>query len=343
MGKKTAVANHDSRIERLQSLLRRYGSEAVGQAKKSVLDESFGHEVVSSALRYFMCDYWKDYATPTLLLLSNEAVGGNSKSLANLAPALILVNGAIDIHDDVVDHSRQKDGRQTVYGKFGEEVALLIGDALLTKGLLTLAGACRTLDLKKCEQIVGLLKQGLFELGEAEVFELGYRGAIAIKPSNYLKTMNKKAADVEALMRIGAMLGNARRSEIEALGKYGRIVGLLSILRDDVIDMTLQEELKHRLQYECLPLPLLYALQNAKARAELLKLMKNGMKTKDDYMRICILTEDGCGFKRTKDRINELATRGKALTTTLKSKKQELCLLLFSLADLTEYEMLKPT
>jgi geranylgeranyl pyrophosphate synthase len=343
MNKKTAVVNHDSQIERLQSLLRRYGSEAVEQAKKSVLDEPFEHEVVSSALRYFMCDYWKDYATPTLLLLSNEAVGGNSKSLANLAPALILVNGAIDIHDDVVDHSKQKDNRQTVYGKFGEEVALLIGDALFVKGLLMFAGSCRAFDVEKCGQIVGLLKQGLFELGEAEVFELGYRGAVAIKPSNYLKAMNKKAADVEALTRIGAILGNARRSEIDDLGNYGRIVGLLSILRDDVIDMTLQEELKHRLQYECLPLPIQYALQNAKVRGELLKLMKNGMKTKDDYMRICILTEHGYGFKKTMGSINELVRRGKALTTNLKNKRKELLLLLLSLADLSRYKTLNPT
>lgn len=340
MNKKTAVVNHDSQIERLQSLLRRYGSEAVEQAKKSVLDESFEHEVVSSALHYFMCDYWKDYATPTLLLLSNEAVGGNSKSLANLAPALILVNGAIDIHDDIIDHSKQKDGRQTVYGKFGEEVALLIGDALLTKGLLALAGACRTLDLKKCEQIVGLLKQGLFELGEAEVFELGYRGAIAIEPSNYLKTMNKKAADVEALTRIGAILGNARRSEIEALGKYGRILGLISILRDDIIDMTLQEELRHRLEYECLPLPLLFAIQDAESHVELLELIRNGMKTDSDYARICILA--GQGLRKATNYVNELVIKGNTSILDLRERKRELRLILTCLADLTEYGIPNP-
>jgi geranylgeranyl pyrophosphate synthase len=228
-----------------------------------------------------------------------------------------------------------KDGRPTVYGKFGQEVALLVGDALLIKGFLMLTMICRCLDGEKREGIMNVLKRGLFELGEAEVMELRCRGATDIKPKDYLKIMRKKAADVEALMRLGAMLGNAKKSEVEALGKYGRILGLISILRDDIIDMTLPEELRHRLEYECLPLPLLYALQDAELHAELLKLIRNRVKTDSEYARICSLA--ALGLEKATNCINELAAKGKVSTLNVKERRQDLQLVIASLADLTEY------
>lgn len=340
MIEKTKAPNRCNSANLLKNLLRRYGSEAVEQAKKSILDEPFEDEVVSNALHYFMCDYWKDYATPTLLSLSHEAVRGTSKFLASVAPALILISGAVDIHDDIVDRSKRKDGRSTVYGKFGEEVALLVGDALLIKGSLMLALACQSIDRGKREKIMNVLKHGLFELGEAEMAELRFRGVTDVKPRDYLIVMKKKAADVEALMRIGAILGNAKKNEIEALGNYGRILGLISILRDDIIDMTLQEELRHRLEHECLPLPFLYALQQADPQVELLKFIRNGMKTNSDYARIRSLT--GNGFKKTASYINELITEGKASTEDLRKRGQKLRFVLTRLADLTEYEISNP-
>jgi len=340
MTQEAKAPNRDMSVELLQNLLKRYGSEAVEQAKKSILDEPFEDKIVSDTLRYFMCDYWKDYATPTLLSLAHEAVRGNSRSLASVASALILINGAVDIHDDVVDRSKQKDGRPTVYGKFGEEVALLVGDALLIKGFLMLAMACRRLDREKREEIMDVLKRGLFELGEAEVIELRCRGATGVKPKDYLKVMKKKAADVEALMRLGAILGNAEKGEIEALGKYGRILGLISILRDDIIDMTLQEELRHRLEYECLPLPLLFAIQDAESHVELLELIRNGMKTDSDYARICILA--GQGLKKATNYVNELVIKGNTSILDLRERKRELRLILTCLADLTEYGIPNP-
>jgi heptaprenyl diphosphate synthase len=338
---KTKRLHPDNWVGTLKDFQEWYGSEAVEQARKVILGESFEDRVVSHALRYFICDYWNDHTTPTLLLLSHDSVNGKSDCLTSVAVPLILINGAIDIHDDVVDRSEKKDGRPTVYGKFGEEIALLIGDALLMKGFMMLALVCRNLDGEKCSDILNTLKQGLFELGQAEVMELRYRGLADVKPTEYLNVAKKKAADVEALMRIGAMLGNAKKSEIEALGKYGRILGLISILRDDVIDMTLQEELGHRLKHECLPLPLIYAMENTKVRAELLDLVGAKDKTANDYELIRKLTNQGCGFERTKSYIDQLRKSGEALTLRLKSKTQ-LRFLLTSLADVSEYELFSP-
>jgi geranylgeranyl pyrophosphate synthase len=262
--------------------------------------------------------------------------------LVNIAPALILINGAVDIHDDIIDRSKQKDGRPTVYGKFGEEVALLVGDALFMKGFLMLNLVSRSLDGDKYEKVMNTLKQGLFELGQAEVMELQWRGVADIKAEYYLKVAQKKAADVEALMRLGAILGNAKKSETEALGKYGRIVGFISILRDDIIDMTLQEEFRHRLAHECPPLPLIYAIEDGKVRVALLNLIRDRIKTERDYVKIFNLTRQGYGFQRAKSCVDQLVKNGKASIIKLRKRRAELHLILTSLAELKEYETSNP-
>jgi heptaprenyl diphosphate synthase len=325
--------NKDELTEQLQSFLEKHGNEALKKASESILGERFDCKTVQDALHYFMTEYWHDCTTPTLIFLACEAVNGNSNRLTDLASAMILINGAIDIHDDIIDHSTRKDGRPTIYGKFGKEVALLSGDALFFKGSMKLIESCQSFDMERNKSILTFLKQGFFELGEAEVFELSFRHRFDVKPEEYLKITHKKAADVEALMRIGALLGGASTSQIEILGKYGRTVGFLSILRDDMIDMTLWDELRHRIKYECLPLPLLYALNDSEMRVSLDGLLRRKSNTRSDFEKICYLTEKGHGFEKTREYINGQRRKGEALVKKLANRTQELNLIVDGLAN----------
>ncbi|MFQ5759241.1 MAG: polyprenyl synthetase family protein, partial [Candidatus Bathyarchaeia archaeon] len=122
-------------VEQVQKLLEERGTKALEMARKEILEEEIECKEVREALNYFMTKYWQDRARPTLLSLCCEAVGGDPEATIPVAIPLSLISGGIDIHDDIIDQSKIKDGRPTVYGKFGEEIALLVGDALLFKGL----------------------------------------------------------------------------------------------------------------------------------------------------------------------------------------------------------------
>lgn len=324
--------NESNLIEQLRSLLQERGSKALEKARKLVLSETFDFKIIHDALHYFITEYWYDYTTPTLIFLGCEAFEGDPTCLEDLASALILINGAIDIHDDIIDLSTQKDGRRTVYGKFGKEVALLISDALFVKGFVKLAESCQGFDIEVAKKVFDTLKKGFFELGEAEVSELKLRRRFDVDPEEYLKVMYKKAADIEALMRVGAILANANSNEIEILGKYGRIVGLLSIIRDDIIDMTMWEELRHRIRYECLPIPLLYALDDPKTKTKLIKLLKKKGKRKGDLEEICRLTHKAQGFTRASSYIKKQVEEGEIIINTLGKNLPELHIILNSLA-----------
>jgi len=239
------------------------GKDSLELARQEVLDELSKIESlkVKEALRYFILDYWQDLARPTLLSVCCEAVGGNPRVVTPFAISLSIISGGIDIHDDIIDGTKKKHGRKTVYGKYGKEIALLTADALIFKGFSLLHEATTKVDLTKAQKIINTIKSLFYELGDAEALELTLRRRWDVTPGEYLRIIEKKAADVEAHARIGAILGNATAKDEKKLARYGRLLGIIIIIRDDILDVLDPHEFRQRLKKEHMPLPLVYALK----------------------------------------------------------------------------------
>jgi len=321
--------------DHVQKILEERGGEALEKARQAVLQEKIECKEVREALYYFMTEYWHDRTSPTLLSLACEAVNGDLSTVATFTKPMILIGGAVDVHDDLIDQSKRKDRRPTVYGKFGESIALLVGDALLFKGFSLLHESFRYISPGKMVSIVSTLKDLFFELGDAEALELKLRMRRDVKPEEYLYVVEKKAADVEGLMRIGAMIGNGSEEEVELLGRYGRILGMLSILRDDFIDMNYFEESAHRITHECLPLPMLYALEDPKAKSQICAILSKKKLTRKDTDLLYEIVKSANGFEQLKRKMTELVTTGKHSLDRIKLCKEALTLLLdFMLQEL---------
>jgi len=252
------------------------GKRPLEMARQAVLNETSTIESVKvrEALRYFIVDYWQDLARPTLLSICCEAVGGIPRLTVPFAVSLSVLSGGIDIHDDIIDESKRKHGRVTVYGRYGKEIALLTADALLFKGFALLHEALAKVAAAKAQKIMETAKCLFYELGDAEALELELRGRRNIIPEEYLRIIKKKAADVEAHARIGALLGNATTAEEENLATYGRLLGMIIIIRDDIVDSLDTQEVRRRLEKEHMSLPLVYALKE-KREEDLFKISPN--------------------------------------------------------------------
>jgi len=273
MKEKTTISPQQA-MNQVQQIFKRRGKKALEMARKEIQAEKIECKEAHEALNYFITQYWKDLARPSLMSLVCEAVGGNPELTTPVAVPMILISGALDIHDDIIDQSKSKDRRPTVYGKYGKDIALLVGDALLLKGLTLLNKAeGKDIPTEKMRIIIDIIKNMFFELGDAEALELQFRGNLGVLPEEYLRVVRKKAADVEAHTRISAMLGEASPRQIEALGEYGRLLGMLILLRDDWIDILDIEERSNRIKKESLPLPLLYGLQHSKIKDELREIL----------------------------------------------------------------------
>jgi geranylgeranyl pyrophosphate synthase len=287
--------------EQLQKLLYKRGKKGLELARKTILEEKIESKEVRDALDYFINEYWHDFTSSALLSLICEAVGGDPKITTPVAISLTLISGAIDIHDDIIDQSKNKDKRPTVYGKFGKEIALLVGDALLFMGFTVLYNAVeKGISAEKIAVITNIINKTFFELGNAEALELQFRGRTDVTPEEYLWVVRKKGADVEAYTRISAILGDASEEEIDALGKYGRLLGMLIILRDDMIDMLDPEETIHRIQKEHFNIAILYALQNPKTNSMIMSILKKAITSKIAE-KLTNLVDEAGGFARIDD------------------------------------------
>jgi len=306
--KKRKAEVHKEMMEQVKKILTERGSKALEEARKQVLQEEIECKQARKALTYFMSEYWQDVFGPTLLSLGCEAVGGDSSLTTPIAVPLILISGAIDIHDDIIDQSKSKWLRPTVFGKFGKDIALLVGDALFFKGFKLLYEAVeKGISAEKVAAIVDIIEKTFFELGDAEALELSFRGRIDITPEKYLYVMRKKAADVEACTHISALLGGGSKEEVETLKEYGRLLGMMIILRDDLLDMIDFDEAMHRIRKESLPLPILYALQKPEIKSILSPLLqKKGIK-KRDVKTILSTTDEAGGLDFCTKIIQELA------------------------------------
>jgi geranylgeranyl pyrophosphate synthase len=275
IGSRPVGKKREKLVEKALAIFRNRGRKASGIAMEAILSANITHRPVKNALIYFIKETWFGVQHPGLISLACEAVGGGPRETDAVGAAMIFLTGAADVHDDLIDQSEQKGSKLTVLGKFGGDVTLLAGDALLFLGLNSLHNACHQFSEKKRELVTELTTKAFFELGSAEAEETELKGKLDVNSAEFLKISKKKGSITEAYAKIGAIIGNGTQKEIESLGRYGRALGTLTTIRDDFIDMFEPHELQNRLRSESLPLPIAYALEDENAKRKIISILNN--------------------------------------------------------------------
>jgi geranylgeranyl pyrophosphate synthase len=301
--------------EEVRKLFNERGSKILKEAAASVLREKIECDEVKGALSNFI-SYWRDVVRPSLISLACEAVGGDPSITFPIGNSLTLLSGATDIHDDIIDKTMIKGKRKTVLGAFGGDIALLTGDVLICEGWIELFEGLARLDisLEKKLAIVHTIGGLYCEMCDGEALELRFRARTDVKPDEYLYVVRKKAADVEACMRVGAMLGNGRKEETDALGEYGRLLGMIVLLRDDLEDLLDLDMLNSRIKNESLPLPVLYALENEEKREEILAILKKKEVKGEEAKKLVTLISEAGGLDKLWFLFKEFKAKAKERT-----------------------------
>ena len=275
-------------MEKAIAIMYQRGQKAAELARQEVLKEKVTYKPLQDALKYFIDD-WKDFLHPALISLACEAVGGDPQITEQIGSAIVLLAGGADIHDDIIDQSLVKEPKQTVFGKFGKDIAILAGDTLLLKGMYLLTKACDQLAKIKRREILEIIKDAFLESSSAEALEASLRGNTEIGIEDFLAMIKQKVATSEAVTRIGSVIGNGTKKETALLGHYGRVFGVLMTLRDEFVDIFEIDELMNRAQKEILPLPILLAFDNKEIKIEILQLIQKPI-TENEVDRILDLT-----------------------------------------------------
>jgi geranylgeranyl pyrophosphate synthase len=308
-------------------LLKERGQDALELAKRVIAKREIECAPLREALRYFMEDFWFDYLHPTLISLACQAVGGNPKDTDKAGAAIVLLAGAADVHDDIIDQSTSKGQRPTVFGKFGKDVAILAGDALLFEGLYLLHEACEQLPQNKRSEVLKSVRGNFYEISSGVAKETYLRKKTAVSKEEFLDIVTLKVSTVESTMKMGAIFGKGTEEQASILGHYGRTLGVLLSLRDEFIDVFEPEELKNRYQHETLPLPILLALQDKTIESELLSLLQSEIGEKS-LERILELSVDSPKSRELVAQMKSMIEKEKEKIAPFRSQRVILELLL---------------
>lgn len=258
------------------------------KARKNILVNFKDNSYSSQALRYFSKVTLKNALPvfPALISMSCEAVGGEAEKTVPFGEAVVLISAAADLHDDVIDQSSVKGSKQTVLGKFNTSTAILAGDILLTQGFRQLTEAAELIPREQSKEIIKLVSEAVSEICTAEDLEVQLRSRLDLTPNEFNEVIRRKAVVPELTMKIGAILGGGDPKDVKSLGQFGRIYGVNSIIIEEFADLLDIEELRNRLNNECPPLPVLYALQNPQIKANLLPLLIGDLLNESAHEKI---------------------------------------------------------
>jgi geranylgeranyl pyrophosphate synthase len=318
--------------EQIAALLTKRGEEAQRKAREIILNEKFDCETIRNAILFSMQE-WNKIKHPGLLQIACETVGGNTNIANEVGASLLLLLCSAHIHDDIIDNSKSKEGKPTVYGKFGRDIALLTGDALLFEGLMLLHKICEKLPAHKKEVIIHLIKSAFFEVSSSEADEVILRRERVFQPEKYLDNLCRRAAMAEATMRIGGIIGGGSSEEIEILGHYGRTLGILAAIREEFIDIYDPEELMNRYRNELLPLPILCALQDEQKRNEIISLIQKNHLSQEEAYTLAELVADCDKVMKLKKKMQSLIENELKLLKPLKINRAILKSIVYSMIE----------
>ena len=225
----------------------------------ALFDESLTHKdgLLGQALEHVRAKGGKRMR-PILILLMTKSFGKVTSVAQYAAVGLELLHTASLVHDDVVDESGERRGQASVNASYNNKVAVLVGDYILSTALLNIA---RTND---CDIVCDLAELGR-TLSNGEILQLTNIANTNFSEEVYFEVIRQKTAALfEACAVVGAKAGGADKQSVEAARAFGRNVGVIFQIRDDIFDYYQSADLGKPTGNDMaegkLTLPVLYAL-----------------------------------------------------------------------------------
>lgn len=225
--------NFESYVAQRQQRIERFLDRCVPPAAPS--------DRLAQAMRYSLFSGGKRIR-PILSIAAGEAVGGAVAPILPFACAVELIHTYSLIHDDLpaMDDDALRRGKPASHIVFGDALAILAGDALLTEAFVVMAQAAARSAARRDTAL-----QVLTEVGQAagargmvagQAADIGAEKTAVDLPTVELIHVRKTGALIRAAVRAGALLGGARADQLRRLTRYAEFLGLAFQIADDILD-----------------------------------------------------------------------------------------------------------
>jgi len=220
------------------------------------------------------------------------------------ASVIELIHTATLVHDDVVDDSNRRRGFFSLNALWKNKIAVLVGDYLLSKGLLL------SIDNDDFD-ILKLISIAVREMSEGELLQIEKARQLDITEDVYFDIIRKKTATlIAACTAIGAASVDAGKDEVEKMRKFGELIGIAFQIKDDLFDYSEAKIGKPTgidIKEQKMTLPLIYTLNHCskKERKWLINSVKNHNKDKSRVKMVIEFVKQNGGIEYTNMKMKE--------------------------------------
>jgi octaprenyl-diphosphate synthase len=227
---------------------------------------------------------------PAVLLMAARMAGYTGDSAVLYASVVEFIHTATLVHDDIIDESDLRRGRDAVHTKWGNHITVLFGDFLYLKSMSMALSQDRL-------EIIRQLCDVTLRIVEGEIDQLTKNGVVDLTEEEHFEIVRRKTAYLFAgSARIGGMLGDASRDELDALWEYGLNIGMAFQIVDDMLDFTGEQEALGKpiggdLQEGKMTLPMIHLLARGDARADALirRVVAARQVSRDEWRELCAM------------------------------------------------------
>lgn len=209
--------------------------------KKYLPQESEYPNIIFQAMHYSIFAGGKRLR-PIMLLSACEAMGGMIEKAIPFACAIEMIHTYSLIHDDLpaMDNDDYRRGILTSHKKFGEDIAILAGDALLHHSFEIMANACCEYNELNCIKAMQAIAHGagVYGMLSGQVVDVISEGKQIDRKTLDFIHKNKTAAMIEGALKAGAILADATEKQVEQFRLAGEKIGIAFQIQDDILDVT---------------------------------------------------------------------------------------------------------
>jgi octaprenyl-diphosphate synthase len=212
---------------------------------------------------------------PMFVFLASKLSGGVTQSTYNAASLIELLHTATLVHDDVVDDAQTRRGFFSINALWKNKIAVLVGDYLLSRGLL--------LSVDNGEfDLLRVVSTAVKEMSEGELLQQEKSRLLNITEEVYYKIITQKTASlIAACCAAGAIAAKTSKEDIDKMHEFGINVGMAFQIKDDLFDYGFGKNIGKPtgidIQEKKMTLPLIYTLKNSdkSTQRQLLNIVKN--------------------------------------------------------------------
>lgn len=249
---------------------------------------------------------------PVLVFLSAEASGGANERSYTGAAMVELLHTATLIHDDVVDKAGERRGLASINAEWNNKIAVLVGDYLLSQGLISATDTGEYEFLNSTSNAVKRMSRG-------ELLSIDRSRNVTLDEDTYFSVISDKTASLlSACCEIGAISATDDKNIQKALKDYGEYLGIAFQIRDDIFDFVSKSSLIGKptgndIKEKKITLPLIYALKQVpeKQADKIIKKIKKGKAEKSDIKEIIEFTHEKGGIDYAEKIAKEYSDKAK--------------------------------